>query len=244
MLPKTGYISIAILILLHLQTRSYSQSAQADTAFLMASKKKIVSLYAASIQQQSRLYNGTDYVMYSSVEEEHPYFSIDDWTYGSITYWQELYENVPVMYDLSTDEVITEHNRGNPIKLIPDKVDGFIISGHTFQRLTSNGTNNIVDGFYERLYDGRSKVYAKHQKVYRETLTAKEVIPRFEESSRYFIFKNGVFTVVKTKGSVLDTFADRKQELKTFIKKNRIRFKDNKATAIVRLAEFYDSLTD
>lgn len=239
---RSVYLTLGILVLIHLQTSSYSQSAPLDTAFLADSRKKIVSLYAASIQQQSRLYNGTDYVLYSSRDEEHPYFNLDDWIFGSITYWGELYENVPVMYDLSTDQVVTEHNRGNPIKLIPEKVDGFVIADHTFQRLMSNDTLKIAEGFYERLHDGTTKVYAKHQKVYREDITAREVIPRFEESTRYFILKNGVLSQVKKKGSVLDTFEDRKQEVKTFMKKNRIRFKDNRAAAIVRVAEYYDTL--
>lgn len=241
---RSVYILLGMFFLMHLQTNSYSQSTAGDTAFLATSKAKIVSLYAASIQQQSRLYNGTDYVMYMSRDEEHPYFSIDDWTFGSITYWGEVYENVPVMFDLSTDQVVTEHNRGNPIKLIPDKVDAFVISNHTFQRLMNNGTNKIADGFYERLYDGTSKVYAKHQKVYREDITAREVIPRFEENTRYFILKNGVFNQVKKKASVLDTFEDHKQDVKNFMKKNRIRFNDNRAVAIVRIAEYYDTLTD
>jgi hypothetical protein len=229
---------------MHLQTSSFSQATAIDTAFLSTSKTKIVSLYAASIQQQSRLYNGTDYVMYVSRDEEHPYFSIDDWTFGSITYWGEVYEDVPVMFDLSTDQLITEHNRGNPIKLIPEKVDGFVISDHTFQRLRNSGTNKIAEGFYERLYDGASKVYAKHQKVYREDITAREVIPRFEENTRYFILKNGVFNQVKKKGSVLDTFEDHKQEIKSFLKKNRIRFNDDRVVTIVRIAQYYDTLTD
>jgi hypothetical protein len=74
MLSRNGYISFAILFLLHLQICSYAQPTESDTAFIAASRKKIVSLYATSIQQQSRLYNGTDYVLYSSRDEEHPYF--------------------------------------------------------------------------------------------------------------------------------------------------------------------------
>jgi hypothetical protein len=244
MLPRTAYITLGVFAFIHLQTRSYSQQLLSDTAFLAASKEKVVSLYAASIQQQSRLYNGTDYVMYSSRDEEHPYFSIDDWTFGSIVYWHEQYENVPVMYDLSTDQVITEHNRGNPIKLIGEKVDGFTISDHVFERLRSNGTDNITEGFYEKLYGGRSKVYAKHQKLYREDLTSKEVIPRFEEISRYFVLKDSALNNVKTKSSIIEVFEDRKQEIKTFIKKNKLRFREKKYVAIVRVAEFYDSLND
>jgi thermostable 8-oxoguanine DNA glycosylase len=47
---------------------------------------------------------------------------------------------------------------------------------------------------------------------------------------------------VKKKGSVLDVMDDRKQELKAFLKKNKINYKDDREKAIVRLAEYYDSL--
>jgi hypothetical protein len=56
--------------------------------------------------------------------------------------------------------------------------------------------------------------------------------------------KNGILNQVKKKGSLLDTFEDHKQEVKTFMKKNRIRFNDNRAVAIVRVTEYYDTLID
>jgi hypothetical protein len=244
MLSPGRYILPLLLFFLCKQTPSHSQQAATDTAFLAASKKKSISLYTASIQRQSRLYNGTDYIVYLPKYEEHPYFQLDDWTYGSIIYWGELYENVPLLYDLSIDQVVTEHNRGNPIKLIAEKIDGFTMLDHTFVRLERDSNNNISAGFYDRLYDGTSKVYAKHQKAHRETLEAKEVIPRFDESTRYFLYKDGLLHPVKTKGSVIQILEDHKQEVKTYIRKNRIYFKNNRDVAIVRVTEFYDSLID
>ena len=59
-------------------------------------------------QSQSRLYNGGDYIVYMPKDEEHPYYRSDDWSYGSIVYWGELYENVPLLYDLSIDEALEQ----------------------------------------------------------------------------------------------------------------------------------------
>ncbi|HEX6223861.1 MAG TPA: hypothetical protein VFZ52_05600 [Chryseolinea sp.] len=222
----------------------YGQPAKIDTAFLAQSGKKALAIYSTTIAHQSRLYNGSDYVIYFSREEEHPYFGTDDWVDGSIVYWDELYEDVPILFDLSVDQVIVEHERGNPIRLVPDKVERFTIMDHTFVRLLRDEKNKISDGFYDELYHGETTVYAKYFRTYRETLEAPKIIPHFDESVRYYLVKDGNFHVVKSKGSVLDVLADRKSELKNFLRKNRIRFKNDRENAIVRLAEFYDTLKD
>ena len=222
----------------------YSQVAKVDTSFLAQAKTRSIALYAATILDQSRLFNGSDYIVYLPKDEEHPYYATDDWSTGSIMYWDELYENVPLLFDLSIDQVIVEHDRGSPVRLIPEKVQRFTILGHTFVRLLRDDKNKISDGFYDQLYNGKSKVYAKYSKAYRETLQAPNVIPSFDESVRYYVVKDGNFHVVKTKGSVLQVLSDRKSELKNFLRKNRIRYNDNREKAIVRLTEFYDTLTD
>ncbi len=223
-------------------TLCYTQPVKTDTAFLAISKKKSVELYARSIQSQSRLYNGSEYIIYQPNDEEHPYFTVDDWSYGSIVYENELYENVPLLYDISIDKVITESNGGNPIKLSSEKIQRFSLLDHTFIKVKSDSTNKITEGFYDQFYDGTTKVCAKHTKAYQESLEQGQVIPRFDESVQYYLVKNGIFYTVKTKGSVLQVFRDRKQDVKDFIKKNRIRFKTNREEAIVRIAKFYDTL--
>jgi hypothetical protein len=151
---------------------------------------------------------------------------------------------VQLLFDLSIDQVIVEHDRGSPVRLIPEKVQQFTMLGHTFVRLVKDDKNKLSDGFYDQLYHGKSKVYAKHSKRYRETLQAPKVIPSFDEGVRYYVVKDGNFHVVKTKGSVLQVLSDRKSELKNFLRKNRIRYNDDREKTIVRLTEFYDSLTD
>jgi len=222
----------------------YCQVAKVDTSFLAQSKTKSIALYAATILDQSRLFNGSDYIVYMPRDEEHPYYGSDDWTTGSVVYWDESYENVSLLFDLSIDQVIVEHDRGSPVRLIPEKVQQFTILEHTFVRLLRDDKNKLSDGFYAHLYNGKSKVYAKYSKNYRETLEAPKIIPSFDENVRYYVVKDGNFHVVKTKGSILQVLSDHKSELKNFLRKNRIRYNDDRKKAIVRLTEFYDTLND
>jgi hypothetical protein len=245
MLSEVRNTYIVVLILAWIsQPCCYAQQTPTDTAFLSVSKNKSIELYTASIQQQSRLYNGSDYIVYLSRDDEHPYFKMDDWVYGSIVYWNELYENVPLLYDIHNDLIITEHIRGNPLKLISEKVERFTLLEHTFVRLNRDEQNKISDGFYDRLYDGESKVYARHSKAFRETLEPQKIIHHFDENTRYYLVKDGIFNVVKSKRSVLGVLRDQKQNVKNFIRKNRISFHNNRETAIVRITEFYDTLQE
>jgi hypothetical protein len=242
MLSKVRVVVFGSLLLhsLHAST-AYCQQISADTIFLTRANEKSVEVYTESIQHQSRLFNGSDYVVYIPEKEEHPYYIADDWVFGSITYWDETYENVPLLYDLSNDQVIAEHEGGSPIKLVAEKIQRFSISDHTFVRLKRDDTNKIAEGFYDELYDGALKVYAKHMKSFQESIEGTTIIPRYDAATRYYLWKDGVYHVIRKKTSVLEIFSDRKQAIKDFIRKNHIRFKDNRESAIVRIAEFYDT---
>lgn len=219
-----------------------AQSAKPDTAFLTSAKEHQYAMYDRYIYGQSRLYNGSEYRDFFSRNDEHPYFAVDDWSYGDILYDEELYRNVPLFYDLYHDKIITEHIlNGSKLELVSEKVMRFSIAGHTFVRLKKDETGTISEGFHDLLYDGINKVYCRREKQLQQKIESNTIIARFEEKNRIFILKNGVYFPVKKKGSVLAVFSDRKQELKAFLKKNKIVFGADREKAIVRLAEHYDS---
>ncbi len=72
MLSKIRSILTGLLLLSPLVC--YCQAAKVDTSFLAQSKTKSIALYTATIQDQSRLYNGRDYIVYIPRDEEHPYY--------------------------------------------------------------------------------------------------------------------------------------------------------------------------
>jgi hypothetical protein len=182
--------------------------------------------------------------MYQSKEEEHPYFPADDWTFGMIVYDEDVYDNVPLMYDISQDKVLTEHVlNGSVMELVAKKVDRFTMEKHVFVRLGKDDQDKISEGFYEMLYPGLSKVYVKHEKVRQEFIRTNELFARFDTKTKYFIFRDGTYFNVQSKGSVLRVFSDQKQDIKKFIAKNSLSFKNDRGKAMAQIAEFYDSQT-
>jgi len=213
-----------------------------DTAFVALANTRTKQVYSNYIQGQARLFNGVEYTEYLARNDEFPFFLSDDWIFGDVLYDDEWYENVPLEYDIRIDQVVTEHMlNGAKIQLIADKVDRFVISGHTIVRLYGTKTNGIATGFYDMLYDGPTKVYVRREKNLQESIESQVIVARFEEKNHIYMVKDGVFYPVKKKGSVLDVLKDRKSEVKSFMSKNKIRFKKDREQAIVRAAKFYDT---
>lgn len=231
---------LPFLILLSLVSlRATAQSYTADTLFVARAKEYAQSLYQQSIGSQAGLFNGSAYVEYQPLKDEHPYF-FADWVEGSIHYNGELYEKVPLLYDLQTDKIITEHARSfNKIQLVDEKVNYFILGDRTFLRLTDKG---IAPGFYELVYDGRTRFYVKSRKEQQERNTVTELLRTFEEKKTYFIYKGGTYFVVKSKKSVLAVLEDRKSELKKFIKQNRLSFSKDRIKSLTLITQHYDQL--
>ena len=233
-----------IIVVLCCAIQSFGQQLPLDTTFLASARANQVKLYTEFIHGQTRLNNGSEYRDYLSHNEEHPYFGVDDWAYGTIIYDEEIYENVPMFYDLSRDKVISEHSlNGAKLELISEKISFFTLGTHTFVRLAADEARTITSGFHERLYDGKTKVYVRREKSLQQKVESNNIIFKFDEKNRVYIQKNGVYYAVKSKNSVLEVFNDRKQEVRTFMKKNGRITKNDRENAIARVAAFYDAET-
>lgn len=224
--------------------QSFGQQAATDTTFLTSAKENQISLYTRYIEGQTRLNNGSEYRDYLSRNDEHPYFGIDDWEYGDIIYDEETYENVPMFYDLSRDEIITEHSlNGAKIELIAEKIQWFTLGKHTFVRLKADSSKVIESGFYELLHDGKTKVYVRWEKSLQQKVEANDIIFNFEQKKRVYILKDGVYYPVRKKESVIEVFKDRKQDIRAYMRSLGKVNKADRESAIAKVAAFYDSET-
>lgn len=208
-----------------------------DSSFVADASKNAIALYSKSTGPQSHIYNGNSYIEYSQQEEEHPYF-INEWIDGTITYEGQYYENIPLLYDINNDKIITDHQYGiNKIQLINSKVSNFTIQQHHFTNLKNEGN---PAGFYEVLYDGNTKAYVQWRKSLQETVTNQSIERRFDYKSIYYIRKGGKMYSVKNKKSVINLLADKKSEIKKFIRSNNINFKADRSKALSQVVQFYD----
>ena len=237
-------ISFLSLVLVMLASPAFPQAGM-DTAFISVAIKNSQSLYQKAIGAQARLFNGSKYLAPEHTIEQHPFLSSEDWLTGSVFYDGEYFQNVPLMYDLTSGQLITEHlTSGQAIQLVWDKLDYFSIGDRYFEKIDATATGNTLPEteFYEILYSGKTRLVAKREKILREEIRATVIERSFEEKNRYFFFKNGTFFPVKSKASILKLMADKKTEMKRFLKQQRLPFAQNREKLLIRLAEHYDTL--
>jgi hypothetical protein len=233
---KIGLV-LSLLLLTACIHAGNAQSIRGDSVFQDRSVDNAIALYAHSMGNQSHLFNGTEYIVYASSNGEHPYFN-DDWTDGSVYYEGQHYGPVPLLYDLSTDKLVTENAHGAPMQLISRKIKYFTLNQHVFVNMRDSQV--LKEGFYDLLYDGKTKVYAQRKKALQKNISGTELQKKFEESVRYFIYKEGSYFLVKNKKDVFTLFEDQKDPLKKFVRASHLHFRPSMETAIRQMAQFYD----
>ncbi len=208
-----------------------------------ATTPKPVNLFYRSVNEGSHLYNGTEYIMYDQHIKGFPYFGVADLKGGSVLYDGTLYENVDMLYDISTDQVvIRRYNEGVLMNLINEKLVYFKLLDHVFVNIVPDSNNTIVTkGFYDRLYNGKTIVYARRKKIVYEDQNTFE--KSFIATDKYFIYKDGTWHAVSGQGDVLNVFKEKKKDISKYLRQNKIKFKKDPEYAMVKMAEYYDQLT-
>jgi hypothetical protein len=207
----------------------------------IAAYANTISLYRENIKENSILYSGREHASLNKRIQGHAFYGSKDWQLGDLIYWGQRYENVPLLYDIFTDEVVIRHYESPfRIKLIVAKVEQFSIYDHQFIRINPPAESAITPGFYDQLYLGGVTLLAKRKKTIKESHLEGRVMQEFEQKDRYFILKDGIYYPVGKRSSVLKVLKDQKKEVKRLMKQNNIQFWENPEYAMIKMAAFYD----
>lgn len=221
-----------------------AQSVTTDTTFVEIALAHAIAQYESAITGQQPYYNGSAYVEAPHSEGQHPFFLTEEWDFGSLKFEGQDFAKVPMLYDIVSDQVITETPNGNLIVINPQKVNGFTLNNHHFIRIDNSTVNNSLPqtGFYNVLYNGNTKLIALREKKVQEKIADQQLHISFDIKNRYYILKKGRFYPVKNKKTILKVLEEQKNSLRALISKNGIRFKKNREQALAQIAEFYDTL--
>ncbi|MCW3116282.1 MAG: hypothetical protein JWM28_364 [Chitinophagaceae bacterium] len=230
-----------------------AQNKLSDSSLLNSSLQQVINIHNQTLGENIHLYNGPQNAGYNHLSTGHPYFIADEVQPGSVFYDGILYRGVLMLYDLEQDNaVIVRYNNENiseeyrnilRMDLIRNQVGWFTLPGHEFVRLEADSNSrDMKDGFYDRVYNGKIKVFIKRTKKHVEEVKGSELERRYDAHDFYYIQKSGIYYNIKTKKSVLQLFKDKKKELAAFTRKNKLKFKRNKEGFITELSRYYDQL--
>lgn len=229
-----------IFLFVFLPIALIGQALKSDSVVLSSSRQSLTRFYDKNLGEKTRLYNGIEFIdpFQRKVIEGFPYFLMDDWQDGTIFYDDQLYENVPLLFDIYQSRIIVDHPKSHAkIELIVEKIKYFTISDKHFVRLETPAA-----GFYQELYGGETKVYALHYKTIQEKIGEKTMITEFVTKRKLYILKDGSYHPITSKKSALNALKEHKSELNKLLGQEKISFKRNKEYALARMGQYFDQL--
>ncbi len=216
-----------------------------DSALYVQSVNNALQQYKKEVQENLHIFNGAEYLRTGHGVKGTPFFEADSILPGSIFYDGRWYENVPLQYDLVTDDVIiSNYAQNNQIKLVPEKLPYFSVGQHLFVRVTADSTlpSFIKTGYYEKLYDGNMVVLARRQKLARIAGVAADSEVRYNQYNEYFVLLNNTFYKAADKSDFLSIAGDKKDLIRKYIKDQKLKFNKKREADMVSVAAYYSQL--
>lgn len=237
-------MSRSILIVVFSLWLVYVCSAQpSDTAFVQSALSRARNVGMQVAKPQWPINTGGQYVEYTSIEGEHPYF-VSQWVSGTVRYLGTSY-GVMLLLDLRGDRLIIQHPLYDvKIELSPEKVGNFSFLDYRFINVNRDSIKNLPEsGYHQVLADGSALLLVRHQKSIQRSIVSQKVVAIVKDTHLYYIIRNGVATPVWSKKSLLKTLDDH-GDLKAALKKNKVKFGGARESGLSAAVRIYNRLTN
>lgn len=237
--------------------------AQAEASSVSASVYEIALDSAISKLNKTQLavYTGREYYPYFLKDDnkykygamavttagprpgEHPFFISDDFRSEKIEFDGVVYPNINLAYDICKSEVVVLNPERKALVIPTTKVKRFTYAGHSFQAFVN--VNGLKTDFYDVLYGSDSvNLCVKRRKNMTELWRT--------ISDYYIVLNNQAYPVslvstksksVGIKATVLKIFADKEDQVRSYIRQNKLKFtKAKKEKSLQKVVEYYASL--
>ncbi|MCH6198033.1 hypothetical protein MMU07_00465 [Aquiflexum sp. LQ15W] len=208
------------------------------------SSKELEDAYTSNIPLHQEIVSGGYYVDPPQNIEGFAYFRSRNFEYGSLTINGLTYENVPLLYNIFSDEVVTFHPVHKQKTLIKtEKIDGFLLlESIRFIRIKENPEySHHGKGFYELVEEGEeANLLCKHFKTTKAKREMTQYSSIFLEKSDYLIQKGNQIMLVKNKGQAIDFLSLEKKQINRSTKENGLNYRNDRRAYLSYLVEFYN----
>ncbi|MFH0841558.1 MAG: hypothetical protein V1903_02940 [Bacteroidota bacterium] len=216
--------------------------------FLLAAIGTDQSVMATPVQQSPQedylIMNGKLWRNLYLGVKGNPYFMSGDYLRGDIYFNGRLFMDRTFKYDIYNDEIVLWINSSTIIILNKEMVKEFNINypGDRFHVVNmGEDSTSVLSGFVNVYYEGPTALYVKYRKEI-EILAVDNKYDLFIQVHRIFIRKDNQIVQVSGKRELLKILSDRKAELKSYIKHNKLRVAKNEPRSFIPVLEYYDKL--
>jgi len=197
--------------------------------------------YLRNAGNQSTLYYGKVQDGYPRTTN-HPYLINAQYTKARLSYNQIIYPESLLRLDWSRDELVVQSPDFRSIVLFPENVDYAELHGRRiiyFYRDNLPGSPST--GYYIMLHSGKCKVLEKTTAKLITDANKREQY--FDISTKFYLYKDGVYYTIRNKTVLLNVLHPYKKELKHFISAHRWRFRHDAEELIKQTVIEYEKLS-
>ena len=199
--------------------------------------------YMQTSGNSSALYNGEEYEKYLRTTN-HPYLADNMFVHAQLSYQNVLYPDVLLRYDMHKDKLVIQSPNLYEIVLFDENVEFAEMFGkHIFYFQKDTIPGCPPSGYYILLHAGNSKVMEKRNASLVETAVSGSMLRYFIFSTRYYLFMDGEYFMVKNKQDFLKILSPYKKELKRFISTRHLNFKKDAETFLIHTMGEYEQLS-
>ena len=236
-------VIILVMFLFAIRQATVAQDRLTDSSFLVNSLSAIRSQYMKNIGAASYLYNAAAFEKYWNRVVGHPFF-MSEFQQGSLSYDGVFYEGVPLIYDISRDQLVSKNFSQTVDVILPaEKIRSFTIGSNHFVKIGGDSNHHsLATGFYENLYNGSHTVLARHKKEILHTTKGEENITRFKQYDYYYVEQAGSFYAINSEGDLLSVLKDQRAEMRRFLNRKEINFKKDPEGTLVQSIQYYEKL--
>ncbi|MFD2202099.1 hypothetical protein [Shivajiella indica] len=201
--------------------------------------------YRSNIPFDQEIVSGGYFVDPPKEFEGHPYFETKNFESGQITINGLTYSEVPLLYNIWKDEVLTfQPIHKQKILIRADKIDGFTIFFNTptnFIRLTENpGYSNHGNGIYELVIKGKANLLIKHRKQTKSKREISKFSDEFYEQADFFIEKEKKIIQITSKKQAFEFLQLDKKKLRNPIRQRGLDFRRDKRSFLSYLTTVFN----
>lgn len=233
---------VIIIFLVHVEI--FGQGTVSNDHFISTAIDNTKAAYQQSLGINAGVYNGIFYSGYDfRFNEGHPYYNSVAFSKGWVIYEGIRYDSILMQYDEVIDEVIAINNSGK-MRLWTPRVSAFSIFDNVFVSLKKNEKTDSAASsrYYRLLYKGNMTVVDKERKEIKEIIPNMELQHYIVSKTAYYIIKNGEWFSINSKKSFFKLVSDHKDEVKAFVKKNKLNFKKDRSNMLAKAVAYYETL--
>lgn len=236
---RTAFLGFFFLFIFYLSSTAQQSD---DSLHYRESLVSLRDVYLNGIRDDAQIYHGNEYIRNGQKALGFPFYESNDMLDGSIYYQGTEYPRRKLYYDLVSDEVVISNYAQNAlIALSAEKADSFRIDDHLFIYLSAAKSKGLPrDGYYDQLYPGEPGLFVKREKKLVTGSGSEEI--KYVQYNSYYVRKNQVYYSVEGKNSLLEQFRDKEEEIKKYIRSNKLNFKKDPEKAMVLATIYYSQL--